>query len=430
MINSVRRPRFHIHEVRAKNFRSIADATFDLERLTVLVGPNASGKSNLLDVLRFIKDALQRDLDAAVSTRQGFDAIGRRVRNEVSSEVEIGITASTSSYEPESAFNIDYGFRIASVGDNKFQVGYEFAKVSASEEETLIVDFRIEEGNLVSPKSLVRQNIEQTSFLDEYDPDFDRRDLTLPTFFRLRRSLNRISYELESSGQKTTDALRALNSFFRHLLHMRFYHIFPNTIREPRKLMNARYLDEDAINLASVLREMVKGNPLFLNRLKKDLSNLIPGVIDLDVTSAGGYLIVRLKHISKGNEEWFDLSQESDGTIRLVGLLTALNQRVVPLIGIEEPELTVHPGTMTALASLFKEFSKRSQLIITTHSPDFIDCVSDYRNVNNIRIVDNTEGVTTVGSVSKNNVETVKQHLFSPGDLHRMGELTTLNSSQ
>ena len=55
MVGSRRLPGFQIERVWAKNFRSIADATLDLGPMTVLVGPNASGKSNLLDVLRFMK---------------------------------------------------------------------------------------------------------------------------------------------------------------------------------------------------------------------------------------------------------------------------------------------------------------------------------------------------------------------------------------
>ena len=58
---------FQVTKVWARNFRSIAEMSFELDRLTVLAGPNASGKSNVLDVLQFIKDALHFNLDAAIS---------------------------------------------------------------------------------------------------------------------------------------------------------------------------------------------------------------------------------------------------------------------------------------------------------------------------------------------------------------------------
>ncbi len=63
------------------------------DRLTVLVGPNASGKSNLLDILRFIKDALRFDLDAAISVRHDLAAIQRQELKGEPSEVELGLAA-------------------------------------------------------------------------------------------------------------------------------------------------------------------------------------------------------------------------------------------------------------------------------------------------------------------------------------------------
>lgn len=158
--------------------------------------------------------------------------------------------------------------------------------------------------------------------------------------------------------------------------------------------------------------------------LKDSLSLLVPGVTDLDVASVGGYLVVRLKHQSGRDGTWIDLSQESDGTIRLLGLLVALYQRdSLSLMGIEEPELTVHPGATAPLADLLNEASQRYQVIVTTHSPDLIDCLVDYRITESLRIVELVDGVTVVRGVADSQREAVQRHLFSPGELHCMGEL-------
>ena len=134
--------------------------------------------------------------------------------------------------------------------------------------------------------------------------------------------------------------------------------------------------------------------------------------------------MVRLKHEDVHNEGWLDLAQQSDGTIRLLGLLTGLNQiRPLPLIGIEEPELTVHPGALTALSDVLKEATRRSQLVLTTHSPELIDRITDFRDVEPMRIVELVTGATQVSLVSDAQRESVVRHLFSPGELHRMGEL-------
>ena len=137
----------------------------------------------------------------------------------------------------------------------------------------------------------------------------------------------------------------------------------------------------------------------------------------------GGYLVIRLKHGAGPEGDWFDLSQESDGTVRLLALLIALHQQhPLTLLGIEEPELTVHPGALSVLADLINEAALRSQIIVTTHSPDFVDCVTEYRAIENLRIVELVDGATQVANVASGQVEAVKENLFSPGELHRMGE--------
>ena len=88
-------PHFQITRVWAKNFRSIADVSFELDPLTILVGPNASGKSNLLDILRFIKDAL-RNLEMAVSRRNGMEGVARHVTWDGDSnllDIEMGVSS-------------------------------------------------------------------------------------------------------------------------------------------------------------------------------------------------------------------------------------------------------------------------------------------------------------------------------------------------
>ena len=422
MATAYRLPTFRINRVWAKNFRSISDTFADLDQLTVFVGPNASGKSNLLDILRFIKDALRFDLEAAIYMRQGLTAIHRHESQNPSADIEIGVTASVGGYRCEDTVEIEYGFSLTNTEDGGYRVSREYGKIWNGQAENGEVEFRINDGNLAHPESFALLDSQQRLFEDENSTDFDTSDLALPTLLRLTGRL--VVHDIGQSELTTQATHSALTHFHRNLLNMRFYHIFPNTIREPQKLGNAFPLEEDAGNLASVLRDMEKERPNLMARLIESLGRLIPGVSDLTVTPAGGYLVIRLKHDAVPGGAWFDLSLESDGTVRLVALLAALYQhRNPPLIGIEEPELTVHPGALSALANLFSETASRSQVVVTTHSPDFIDYVTDYRAVKSLRIVELVDGATKVGQVSNVQAKGVNQHLFSPGELHRMGEL-------
>ena len=117
-------------------------------------------------------------------------------------------------------------------------------------------------------------------------------------------------------------------------------------------------------------------------RLRDALGLLVPGVSDIRVVPAGGYLVVELKHDDIAGGAWLDLSLESDGTVRLLALLVALYQpEPPPVIGIEEPELMVHPGALEVLAELINEAAWSSQIVVTTHSPEFVDYLTEYKAV-------------------------------------------------
>ena len=109
--------------------------------------------------------------------------------------------------------------------------------------------------------------------------------------------------------------------------------------------------------------------------------------------------------------------QESDGTLRLLGLLVALYQQAPGLKVIEEPELTIHPGALAYIAELMEEVAtERMSLLVTTHSPDFLDLVP----VNSIRAVEMTDGGTIAGLVAEDQRNAVTKKLFTPGELHSM----------
>lgn len=113
---------------------------------------------------------------------------------------------------------------------------------------------------------------------------------------------------------------------------------------------------------------------------------------------------------------WLDASQESDGTLRVAGIITALLQEPpVPVIGIEEPELTVHPGAIPLLFDFLKQASRRSQVLVTTHSPELLD----HLEVDNVRVVLRGPEGTGVARISAEQREAVRNRLLSLGDVLR-----------
>ena len=393
-----------ISRMSAKNFRSVADSSINLKPLTVLAGPNASGKSNVLDIARFLGDAVRTNLDAALSVRYGIGGVRRRQRGGRPRNVEIGVQCRTRR------FTIDYKFALAGAANGGYQVAQEGIQLRGRTRLDPQLDVDVRNGKVVSLNSPYLDQI----LLDDDDAEFETDNLALPA---IRRFLNQ--RRGRNAREDTDRAFSAsIYSMQRTLAQMRVYHIFPNTMREPQKVSQPYPLAEDGGNLASALKTLDKDHPNIMARLKESLRLLIPSVIDLRVVSAGGFLVTQLRHAESNNRaSWFDLTQESDGTLRLLGILTALYQHPpLPFIGIEEPELTIHPGAMAALTDVMKEAARRSQIVMTTHSPD----VLDQFHVDNILAVDSNLGITSVGRVSNAQVKSVRQNLFTLGELHSM----------
>jgi predicted ATPase len=367
--------------IRVRSYKSLADVNVTLGPLTVFVGPNGSGKSNLIDVLRFVQESLRLGLDSAITNRQGFNSL--------------------SWWTPKRRPNILVEFNLSGVwrrenlqGQYTFEITGEVGGGWSIAREHC----RVHDGGTSHEFEVQRGNLVRSSY-----------DLPLP-----------------APTDKSSLALNVLGgrlpfTFVRsELRNIDFCTIFPNTLREPQKLDVPRPLKEHAENLASTIRHMKKKDSPSIIYIREALGRVVEGVVDFSVTQVGGYLVIKLKHQrAEGKKEgpWFDISQESDGTIRMLGLLFALYQDPPSgVLCIEEPELTIHPGALGVLSDLIKESSTRTQLLITTHSPDLISRFS----AEELRIVEKEKGATKVDPIATAQLEAINQKLFSPGDLLRI----------
>ncbi len=388
-----------VTRVTAKNFRSLEDVDVKLGPLTVLVGPNASGKSNVVDVLRFVADAFRNGLDRAIADRHGIGAVRRWSAKGRPYDVEIGL----EFQDGEHAFH--YRFVLGSKLRGEYQVKEEYLRVEGASPSEKLFEFETRNGRLVTPKP-------ESAGSDFPEPRISISELAI----RWPQSW----FFSHPEAPSTSEVVRSFFTFQHYCSGMRFYHLFPNEMRTPEKLADPYSLQEDGWNLASVLRQMIKDGSRHLPDLRSALGSAVPGVADFQVTQVGGYLVVKLRHQgvgSGGRGALLDLSQESDGTIRILALLAALFQDPSPsFVAVEEPELFVHPGALAVLADYIKESALRMQILITTHSPELIDRLP----IESIRAVESVDGVTKIGLVAEHQREAVRNELFSPGDLHRI----------
>ncbi|MGP0066926.1 MAG: AAA family ATPase [Isosphaeraceae bacterium] len=165
-----------------------------------------------------------------------------------------------------------------------------------------------------------------------------------------------------------------------------------NTVfREPQKsdLRNDR-LEEDFSNLGMFLNRL-RRQPKTKASLLAGLADLYEGLADFDVSVEGGTVQV---FFTEGDFS-IPATRLSDGTIRYLCLLAILcDPEPPPLIGIEEPELGLHPDILPKIADLLMATSERTQLIVTTHSEILVDALTERPGA--VVVCEKHEGQTTM----------------------------------
>jgi len=356
------------------NFRSLGQAVhLNLGPLTALVGINGSGKSNVGDALRFMSECLREGLDTAVSRRNGINSL---IRWSSGAPLRLGVVAAVSNIRGKGV----WGFSLNQKPDGTFEVFREHGSWRAAAPDAPLHEFEVDQGKWITrPESL--------------EPALERTTLVLPLI----------------SGDSRFHELAA------ELKSIAIYQIFPDRLREPQKPNPARPMLEHGENWTSILKAMEAST--WKPDLLAALSRIVGDIDDLKVAQLGSYQTVTFRHGSQqGRERWFDASLESDGTLRCAGILTALLQSPpLTLIGIEEPELTVHPGAIPVLYDFFRQAAQKSQVLLTTHSPELLDLLE----VDEVRVVERKEGVTRISPLAEEQRDAIKRSLLTPGELMR-----------
>ncbi len=351
------------------NYRSLGPGvTVRLGPFTALVGVNGSGKSNVVDAIRFVRDSMEMGLSGAITHRHGMAAVrrwsgGHPYDVEIKLELEIPDGHAT------------YAFELQGDRAEEYRIKYEDVLVAQGAERHRL---RVEGGTW-------------TELPDGVRPKLDERSLALPLV-----------------GGDTRFA-----PLFDVLQRMQVYAIYPDTLNKPQAYSPSKPMSQHGENWISVLKDQPPET--WKPDLLAALAKLTGDVDDLRVAQAASYLVVQFRHSSEARaKKWFEAAQESDGTLRFAGILTALLQQpYLPVIGVEEPELTVHPGALPLLYDHLLEASQRSQVIITTHSPELLDlCGAD-----DIRVVTRRRGVTSVAPLQERQRSSVRDGLLSLGEV-------------
>ena len=210
---------------------------------------------------------------------------------------------------------------------------------------------------------------------------------------------------------------------------MGFYNIHPEQVRELQSPDPGELLKQDGSNIASVLANLKSEAPESAERVGKYLSKVVPGTVDVESKTVGPKLTLEFRQEVRGDRHpWrFLANNVSDGTLRVLGVLMALYQSAgresgkARLIGIEEPEGSLHPAAAGVLTDVLREGSERAQVIVTSHSADLLD--RDTIPLESILAVVSEDGETRLAPLDETSRSMLRDHLFTAGELLRMDQL-------
>lgn len=382
-----------ISRVVIKNYKSIAYCDVRLGALQFLVGRNGSGKSNFLDALAFVRDALLRNnvMDAATRHPDFFYKNQNASPKPVSMHLECNLPDGMTG---KFAFEIE--LRLA---QNEDSDNASFGTIAVAREEC-----SIESGG----RRIAYYEVRNGEVIQ------DSRGQSLPAF-------NDRLYLQNMSGY---DEYRSL---FVALRGIRFYDIRPSPIAPFEEKRTDVPLSKNGGNVGIVWNNLPQSAK---ERISRYLRDVVPFIVGIDVKKIGHWQIPAFQMATESADEpWYLWSESmSDGTLRALGVLIALLQErengggnFPLLVCIEEPETGLHARAFGALLCAMQEASDIRQVIITTHSADMLD--NKEITPDQILPIEMKGAASVIAPMENLTKEMLEEHLTTAGDLLRQDKL-------
>lgn len=370
-----------------QDYKSIASCDVAPSQYSILVGPTGAGKSNFLSALRLVADSLRDSLGDALSRQGGACSIIRRTEDIESFGIRVDCDLAGGS--------ACYAFTVQPLEAGEFNVLREECAIKPKNAELSAAHYSIERGS-----------VKRCSVPHPPPPSKSRlylsRAADLRQFFPLHQALS----------------------------SMAIYNFSPDAIRRPAPMRPSKMLNRDGGNLAAVLTFLEKRFPDWKQIVEEYFCCGIPGFNRVRQVPSGPNQILEFWHQPDGQPDpkRFYASEMSDGSLRLLGILVALFQRIngggdpVPcLIGIEEPENAMDPAVLEFLGDVFMHAADYTQVLVTSHNTELLD----HREVTHRSIitVGCEQGETRIGPMSDVDRSLMVDRICTAGELWRMNQL-------
>ena len=320
-----------------KNYRSVRDASVELDNLAILIGANAAGKSNVLDALRFLSEGIQfGDFRTPAFSRGGI--LNLAWKGQEAQRIEL-----TAIFD-------DQGRRFEwSVILNR--QGYEF--------------YVMEQVRNITPGAPPQQLLSADRGQGWWWSENEARGVTL--------SLQSASCAFAAASADASFPARGIAQFIRN---WGFFDPSPFLLRRDWNLIETGRLDPYGRNLGETLYSIQESSPDTFQLIVSATRSVLGVPSSLQVRESED----RFYFVQEEPGLRFPVNQMgvSSGTLRMLALMTALySQAETTLLGIEEPENYVHPSALHSFVEHILGAEERAQIMMTTHSPMLLDIIND-----------------------------------------------------
>lgn len=408
-----------IKNIKVSNFKSFNEIDVNLGDLNIIVGANASGKSNFIQIIKFLKDIVDYDLDNAISLQSGMEYL---------SNIKIGIKRNfsleiTIQHPYPRALKLDDPKNLIVLKDIISLIKFELAFIQGGK-----------------GFDIINQNYNQKFTVDHWIGSQDGSELPYEKLGDGEFDLGYSEGRLKKNNFRMTSAIKGIteedilpkyffvqpdspndlilnNPFlppFMLLNEVVIYDFDPKLSQQAINIAGKSELEGDGSNLAIVLKKLLGDKDkerIFLNILEDILPFIrhtsVENIIDKSLS-------INVKEIY--SEAPLPASLLSDGTINLISLIVALYFEENSVVIIEEPDRYIHPSLIPKVLELIKDASKQKQIIITTHNPEMVryadlkDLFLVYRNNEGFSEIIKPEDKPMVNKFLQNNVS--KEELF------------------
>ena len=387
-----------IRRVFIKGYKSLRDVDITLSPLTVIIGPNASGKSNLLDALGLLSRVVTSPtINAAFDQHRGLPlesffvppgGLEELMRNKTlrfSLGVDVELSPETQRQTEKLIRDMREG--VPSGAETNGHRSRNRRITESYLRYEVEIEFYIPTGQLrVANERLVALKNDSTPKLSR-KPFLERDDENYRLVLRMEGQAHPTYHELGLDHTIVSTPLYPphyphLTAFREELGRWRFHYFDPGVMRQESALKAVTRLGADGADLSSYFHTLKNDSPDEFASVSRSLSMIIPAAESID-TKLSREGLIRLTYRVSGTT--YSSRVISDGTLRVLGLFAILGRsNGASTIGFEEPENGVHPRRLSLIARLlntsaFTPVGSQKQIIVTTHSPQLPELLNpDY----------------------------------------------------